>query len=85
MTENIVFALLFFPSAAAVLIFAMKYCATIMQAKAKYAQEQSFRELAAQVAQAQDEQTGMLLANNTCLADIQARLIRLEKILQDVE
>ena len=56
-----------------------------MQAKAKYAQEQSFRELAAQVAQAQDEQTGMFLANNTCLADIQARLIRLEKILQDVE
>ena len=84
MTENIVLRSSFSISCSSA-YFAMKYCATIMQAKAKYAQEQSFRELAAQVAQTQDEQTGMLLANNTCLADIQARLIRLEKILQDVE
>lgn len=85
MPENVFFALLFFPSAAAVLIFAMKYVAAIVQAKAKFAQEQAYRDLAARLEQAQADQTRILSSNSNALADIQERLIKLEKILKDVE
>lgn len=85
MPENVFFAMLFFPSAAAVLIFAMKYIAAIMEAKAKLAQEQAYRELAASLVSVQAENSRILSASSSALADIQARLITLEKILKEVE
>jgi hypothetical protein len=85
MRENIFFAALFFPCTAAVLIFAMKYFAGIMEAKAKFAQEQAYRDLAASVADAQAANAKALSSNHSALTEIQARLITLEKILKEVE
>lgn len=78
MTENVIFAALFFPAAAAVLIFSMKYLAEIMQARARFNQDASYRELALKAATAQSEMA-------TALTEIQARLSSLEKILKEVE
>ena len=78
MSDNAIFAALFFPSLAAVLIFAMKYLAVIMQAKSRLAQDEAYRELATRAATAQTETAATL-------ADIQSRLVVLERILKEVE
>lgn len=78
MSDNAIFAALFFPSLAAVLIFAMKYLAVIMQAKARLAQDEAYRDLANQAVTAQTETA-------TTLADVQSRLVVLERILKEVE
>jgi len=78
MSDNAIFAALFFPSLAAVLIFAMKYLAVIMQAKARLAQDEAYSELATRAVTAQTETV-------TTLADIQSRLGVLERILKEVE
>lgn len=78
MSENIFFAAFFFPSAAAVLIFGMKYIAAIKQAKVRLAQDEAYREIAAKAVAAQT-------ATAAALADIQSRLAGLEKVLKEVE
>lgn len=78
MSDNAIFAALFFPSLAAVLIFAMKYLAVIMQAKARLAQDEAYRDLANRAVTAQTETA-------TTLADVQSRLVVLERILKEVE
>ncbi len=85
MSDNAIFAALFFPSLAAVLIFAMKYLAVILQAKARLAQDETYRDLAVQVATAQTETAANLSALNITLADVQSRLVILERILKEVE
>ena len=78
MNENMVFSLCFFPSLAVVLIFTMKYLAAIFEANVRKQQDGSYRELAA-------TSSAALAAQGATLADIQMRLINLEKILQEVE
>ena len=78
MSDNAIFAALFFPSLAAVLIFAMKYLSVIMQAKSRLAQDEAYRELATRAVAAQTETA-------TTLADVQSRLVALERILKEVE
>jgi Tfp pilus assembly protein PilO len=85
MSENISFAAVFFPSLAVVLVFAMKYLASIAQAKGRLAQEEAYREIAAQAAAAQAHTAAALAASSAVLADIQARLGSLEQILKQVE
>jgi hypothetical protein len=75
--ENIYFAAFFFPAAACVLIFGMKYVADILQARVRLGQDAAYRALAAEAARAQAESA-------VVLADIQARLAGIEKILKDV-
>ena len=85
MSENIYFAAFFFPSLAAVLIFSMKYLSAILQAKVRLAQDEAYRDLATNAAAAQTETALALSSVNTTLADVQSRLIVLEKILKQVE
>ncbi len=85
MSDNAIFAALFFPSLAAVLIFAMKYLAVIMQAKARLAQDEAYRDLAAQAVTTQTETANNLSALGITIADVQSRLIVLERILKEVE
>jgi Tfp pilus assembly protein PilO len=85
MSENAFFAALFFPSAAAVLIFSMKYVAAIMQARARVAQDEAYRDLAAKTASAQAETATALTALGATLNQMQTRLTVLEKILREVE
>lgn len=78
MSENIFFAAFFFPSAAAVIIFGMKYVAAIMEAKVRLKQDDAYRDIAAKAAAAQAETAATL-------SEILARLAGLEKVLKEVE
>jgi uncharacterized protein YfeS len=78
MNPNIFYAAFFFPAAAAVIIFFMKYVSEILQARVRLGQDAAYRELAAK---AEANQTTMSVA----LADIQSKLVAIEKILKEVE
>lgn len=78
MSESIFFAAFFFPSAAAVIIFGMKYVAAIMEAKVRLKQDDAYRDIAAKAASAQAETAATL-------SEILARLAGLEKVLKEVE
>lgn len=85
MSENIVFAAFFFPSAAAVLIYLMKYLAAIKQARVRGEQDEVYRDLAMRMAALQSETASALGVLTGSLADVQMRVAGLEKILKEVE
>jgi len=76
--ENIFLAASFFPAAAAVLIFFMKYVSAVLQARVRLGQDEAYREIAAKAASGQAETAA-------ALADIVARLRVIETILKAVE
>jgi methionyl-tRNA synthetase len=78
MSENAFFAAFFFPAAAAVLVFFMKYVSAVLQARVRLGQDEAYRELAAKAATAQAEVAA-------ALEQIQARIAVVEKILKAVE
>ena len=84
MLENVSFALVFFPSVAAVVIFSMKYVASIVQARSRLAQDEAYRELAMKNASVQAETAATLASYGTTLSEIQTRLTSVEKILKEV-
>jgi hypothetical protein len=84
-TESIFLAAFFFPSAAAVLVFFMKYVSAVLQARVRLGQDEAYRELAAKAAVTQAEMAAALSSLGTVLAAIQSRLAVVEKILKDVE
>jgi dipeptide/tripeptide permease len=85
MSENIVFAVLFFPAVVFVLVFGMKYLSAVLQARARMGHDDTYRAMAAQAAQAQADAAAAIAAQGAVLADIQGRLAGLEKILKQVE
>lgn len=78
MTENVFFAGFFFVGGAAVLVFFMKYVAAIVQSRSRASQDRDYQEIAQKAAAAQAQTAA-------ALADIQARLKGIEKILTEVE
>lgn len=84
MNENMIYAAFFFPAAAAVLVFFMKYVSEILQARVRLAQDEAYREIAAKSAAAEAGSASALATFGAALADIQARLATIEKILKDV-
>jgi hypothetical protein len=85
MNENIFFAAFFFPAAGAVIIFFMKYVSQILQARVRLGQDEAYREIATKAAAAQAATAAALSTQGATLAEIQSRLIALEKILKEVE
>jgi hypothetical protein len=83
--QNVWFAAFFFPCAAAVLVFFMKYVSAVLQARARSGQDEAYRELAARAAGTQAETAAALSSLATVLAEIQSRLVVVEKILKEVE
>ncbi len=84
MPENAFYAAFFFPAAAAVLVFFMKYVSAVLQARVRLGQDEAYRALASQAAAAQADAGARLAAFAATLSDIQSRLGRIEKILTDV-
>ena len=78
MTEQAFFAAFFFPAAAVVLVFFMKYVSAVLQARVRLGQDEAYRELATKATQAQAETAA-------ALGQLEARLAVVEKILKDVE
>jgi uncharacterized protein YlxW (UPF0749 family) len=68
-----------------ILVFAMKYVATTRQASLRIASEDGYRALADRTVKAQETGAETLRAINNALAQIEARLAKVEKVLQEVE
>lgn len=85
MNENVFLAAFFFPAAAAVLVFFMKYVSAVLQARVRLAQDEAYRELARKTTAAQTETVSALAALGSVLAEVQSRLVAVEKILKEVE
>jgi hypothetical protein len=84
MSENVFFAAFFFPAAAAVLVFFMKYVSEVLQARVRLGQEEAYRALATTAASAQVDTAKALADLATASAEIQARLSAVEHLLKDV-
>jgi hypothetical protein len=67
-----------------ILVFGMRAFASVQQAKARIAAEQSFRLMAEHAAATQTETAAVLASIRASLADMQARLASVEKMLKDV-
>ncbi len=76
--QDIFLAAFFFPSAAAVLVFFMKYVSAVLQARVRLGQDEAYREIAAKATVAQAETAA-------ALAEILSRLAVVERILKQVE
>jgi hypothetical protein len=85
MSASVFYAAFFFPSAAIVLVFFMKYISAVLQARVRLGQDEAYRELATKATNSQAETTAALVSVGTALADIQSRVTVIEKILKDVE
>jgi hypothetical protein len=83
--ESMFLAAFFFPSAAAVLVFFMKYVSAVLQARVRLAQDEAYREIASQAAAAQTQMAATLASFGSVLTEIQSRLAVVERILKDVE
>lgn len=85
MTEATFFAAFIFPSAAAAIIFSMKYIAAIVQARSHKEQDDLYRELAIKATTVQSEMAAAVSSLSSEVAEIKNRLSVIEKILKDVE
>lgn len=85
MSESIYLLTLFALPVTALLIFGMKYYSAAQQAKARHAQDEAYRQMAARATATQAETAAALASINTSLADVTARLAAVEKILKQVE
>jgi hypothetical protein len=85
MSASVFYAAFFFPSAAIVLVFFMKYISAVLQARVRLGQDEAYRELATKATNSQAETRAALVSVGTALADIQSRITVIEKILKDVE
>jgi hypothetical protein len=85
MNEKVFYAAFFFPCAAAVLVFFMKYVSAVLQARVRLGQDEAYREVALRAANAQAEAAAALVRFGSTLSDIQNQLAVVKKILKDVE
>lgn len=66
------------------LVFAMRYFSAVQQARARLANDDAYRQLAAKAAAAQAETASALTSIDTTLADLKSRVAALEQILKEV-
>lgn len=85
MSEYVYFLTIGLPLATVLLIFGMKYFAAIQQARSRLANDEAYRQLAAEAITAQTETAATLASVNATLADLKTRLSGVEKLLKEVE
>ncbi|MGJ7918402.1 hypothetical protein ACI48D_23400 [Massilia sp. LXY-6] len=73
------------PLATVLLVFGMKYFAAVQQARSRLAQDEAYRQLAAQAAQSQAETAAQLASMSVTLARLESRTASVEQILKQVE
>jgi hypothetical protein len=67
------------------LVFGMRYYSAAQQAKARLANDDAYRQIAAKAVAVQSENATALSSIQTSLADVRTRLTAVEKILKEVE
>lgn len=85
MSESLYLLSICLPLGAIVLVFGMRYFAATQQARARLANDEAYRQLAAQAAATQAQTASALSSIGATLTDLQARLAAVEKILNQVE
>jgi len=73
------------PLATILLVFGMRYLSAVLQARARFAQDEAYRRIAEQAAAAQSETAASLSSIQAALADVRTRLASVETILKAVE
>lgn len=73
------------PLLTVLLVFAIKHVSAVLQARARFAQDEAYRQLAAQAAQTQAETAAQLAAISAALARLESRTTNVEQILKQVE
>ena len=85
MSEHIYFITLGLMLATPLIIFAMRYHAAVLQARARLANDDAYRQTAEKAASAQAETATALAAIQASLAESAGRLSAIEKVLKAVE
>ena len=85
MSSTIYLLTICLPLATVLLVFGMKYFAALQQARARLAEESSWRDLAARAQQAQADTAQALAGIRGTLAELDTRLGNVERILRQVE
>ena len=68
-----------------VLVFGMKYFSSMQQARARLANDEAYRQLAAQASAAQAEGNARLAAMEGALSEVRGRVAAIEKMLKEVD
>ena len=84
MSAQIYLLTLCLPLGTVLLVFGMRYVSAVQQAKARLANEDAYRQIAATAAAAQSETATTLSAIQAALSDVRTRLTAIEKVLKDV-
>lgn len=85
MSEHVFFITIGLPLATILIIFGMKYFAAIQQAKARLANDDAYRLLAAQATAAQAESAAALASIQASLAELKKSVAGVETILRQVD
>lgn len=67
------------------LVFGMRYVSALLQAKARLAHDDAYRQMAEKAVALQSETATALASIQTALTEVKARLTAVEKVLKDVE
>jgi hypothetical protein len=85
MSPHIYLLTLGLPLLTVLLVVTIRQVSAVLQARAKLAQDDAYRALAAQAAQSQAETAAQLAAMSATLARLEARTASVEQILKQVE
>jgi len=85
MSESTYFLTLCLVFGTILIIFGMRYFSAFQQAKARLANDEAYRQIAAKAATAQAETAAALSSIDASMADLKSRLAGVEKILKQVE
>ncbi|HEY1426813.1 MAG TPA: hypothetical protein VGF50_09090 [Caulobacteraceae bacterium] len=85
MTATFYLLTLVLPLATVLIVFGMRYYATVQQARARLTNDDAYRQLAESASAAQSQIATSLAAMETNLADLRTRMATVETILKAVE
>jgi hypothetical protein len=85
MSEHLYLLTLFMPLATILIVFGMRYVSSAYQARARAANDDAYRTLAAKAVAVQSETATSLSSVQAALVEIGTRLVAVEKILKAVE
>jgi Tfp pilus assembly protein PilO len=85
MSKQVYLLTLCLPLLTVLLVVAIRHVSAVLQARARIAQDDAYRQLAAQAAQSQAETAAQLSALNAVLVSLESRTASVERILKQVE
>ncbi len=85
MTTTLYLLTLVLPLATILIVFGVRYSATVHQARARLADDDAYRQLAESASAAQSQIATSLAAMEANLSDVRARMAAVETILKAVE